>query len=74
MLFKAGSDEHSSSVDLTYGILEEAWEVLVDFVEGRPHPMRVRILEGMDGKGIPLGEMMISYNERNRVIPGFEVN
>ena len=32
----AGSDRYFASVELTYGILEETWVVLVDFGEDRP--------------------------------------
>ena len=59
VIFAAESDRHSPTVELTYGILEEVWTVLVDFVEGRPHPLRAWILDGMDGKGPPLGYMLL---------------
>ena len=60
VFFAAESDRHSPTVELTYGILEEAWHVLVDFLESRPHPLKVWILGGMDGKGPPLGKIVLA--------------
>lgn len=66
VLFAAESDRHSSTVELTYGILEEAWFVLVEFLERRPHPLRVVIVDGMDGRGPPLGEIVLFKYRRSR--------
>ena len=60
LFFAAESDRHSPTVELTYGILDEAWHVLVDFLESRPHPLKVWIVGGMDAKGPPLGKMVLA--------------
>ena len=70
VLFAAGSDRHSPTVELTYGILAEAWLVLVDFVERRPHPLRAWIVDGMDGRGPPLGKMVLVEYRRSTVPNG----
>ena len=64
VFFAAESDRHSPTVELTYGILNEAWFVLVDFLERRPHPLKVVIVEGMDGRGLPLGEVLLYLYRR----------
>ncbi|KAG6995754.1 hypothetical protein G7Y79_00042g078590 [Physcia stellaris] len=70
VLFAAGSDRHSPTVELTYGILAEAWLVVVDFVERRPHPLRAWIVDGMDGRGPPLGKMVLVEYRRSGVSNG----
>ena len=67
LLFVAESDRHSPTVELTWGILEEAWRVLRDFLRGRPHPLRVVVVEGLTGRGPRLGEMVLfDYEPRRR--------
>ena len=70
VFFAAESDRYSPTVELTYGILEEAWLVLVDFLERRPHPLKVVIVDGMDGRGPPLGNMVLYEYRRSRVLNG----
>lgn len=64
VFFAAESDRHSPTVELTYGVLKEAWFVLVDFLERRPHPLKVVIVDGMDGRGPPLGEVLLYVYRR----------
>lgn len=66
LLFVAESDRHSPTVELTWGILEEAWRVLRDFLRGRPHPLRVVVVEGLNGEGPRLGEMVLFDYARSR--------
>ena len=67
LLFVAESDRHSPTVELTWGILEEAWRVLRDFLRGRPHPLRVVVVEGLTGRGPRLGEVVLfDYEPRRR--------
>ncbi|KAG6995842.1 hypothetical protein G7Y79_00041g077940 [Physcia stellaris] len=66
LLFVAESDRHSPTVELTWGILEEAWRVLRDFLRGRPHPLRVVVAEGWNGRGPRLGEMVLFDYGRRR--------
>ena len=67
LLFVAESDRHSPTVELTWGILEEAWRVLRGFLRGRPHPLRVVVVEGLTGRGPRLGEVVLfDYEPRRR--------
>ena len=59
IIFKAGNHEHSPTETLTFGILEEAIGTLVWFTERRPYEMQALILEGLDGGGPPVGEILI---------------
>lgn len=60
VLFTAAADRHSAAVELTWGMLEEAVVVLEDFMLSRPFSLLVKIWEGLDGRGVPLGEMAIA--------------
>ena len=50
---------HSPTRDLTWGLLGEAISILQDFVRTRPFLLQAEIFEGLDGRGIPLGEISI---------------
>lgn len=63
VMFQAGSDRHSASEDLTWGILEEAIEVLQDFMLQRPYALEAVIIEGLDGRGIPLGQVAVEIDD-----------
>ncbi|KAL8868428.1 MAG: hypothetical protein Q9174_005001, partial [Haloplaca sp. 1 TL-2023] len=49
VMFTAQADPHAPSVSLLWGILEEAFWVLEDFMDQRrPYANEVMILEGLD--------------------------
>ena len=50
---------HSATRDLTWGTLGEAISILRDFIRRRPFLMEVDIFEGLDGRGIPIGQISI---------------
>ena len=65
VMFTAKADPNAPSVRLLWGILEEALWVLEDFMsDRRPFANEVMILEGLNGRGIPLGQMTIATFER----------
>ena len=59
VLLIADHAPHSPTRDLTWGILGEAISILQDFLRSRPFLMQAQIFEGLDGRGIPIGEISI---------------
>ena len=57
--FYAGKDQHSPMNTFSYGILQEAIEVLTDFLNSRPYAIQCYLLEGMMGRGPPVGEVFM---------------
>lgn len=60
IVLHANHESHSASNDLTWGILEEAVTVLLAFTKLKTHPLLVRLYEGLDGRGPPIGEITVS--------------
>ncbi len=62
IMLEADVDPHSASRELMWGVLEEAVVVLREFTRYRPHPLQVAIWEGLNGRGLPLGQMTVSFH------------
>ena len=62
IMLQADVNQHSASRELTWGVLEEAVMVLQEFTRHRPHPLVVGIWEGLNGRGLPLGQMTVSFH------------
>ncbi|KAG7001479.1 hypothetical protein G7Y79_00031g065940 [Physcia stellaris] len=56
---------HSSSDDLTYGIICEAIEVVKLFMQSRPFHLEAEIWGGLDGSGFPLGYIEVRRGPRD---------
>ena len=59
VLLIADHVSHSATQDLTWGILGEAIIILQEFIRRRPFLMQADIFEGLDGRGIPIGQISI---------------
>ena len=59
VLLMAEHAHHSSSEDLTWGVLFEALEVVQRFMRSRPFHLEAEILGGLDGRGFPVGEIVV---------------
>lgn len=59
VLLIADHVHHSPTQDLTWGVLGEAISILQDFMRRRPFLLLAEIFEGLDGRGIPIGEISI---------------
>ena len=75
VLLMADHAHHSSSEDLTWGVLFEALEVVQQFMRSRPFHLEAEILGGLDGRGFPLGEIVVrswplEAGRRENVITG----
>ncbi|KAL8906092.1 MAG: hypothetical protein Q9171_006414, partial [Xanthocarpia ochracea] len=69
IMLQADVNPYSASRDLTWGVLEEAVVVLQEFTRYRPHPLQVGILEGLNGRGLPLGQMTLRESSMQRGKP-----
>ncbi|KAL8728986.1 MAG: hypothetical protein Q9181_005155 [Wetmoreana brouardii] len=67
VLLAAQSNEHSPTKELTWGILGEALDALKEFMQRRPFMMAAEIMEGLDGKGPPIGDVTIFVHDRLRI-------
>ena len=59
VLLMADHAHHSSSQDLTWGILREALEMVEQFMRSRPFHLEAEILGGLAGRGFPIGEIVV---------------
>ena len=59
VLLMADHAHHSSSQDLTWGVLGEALDVVQRFMRARPFHLEAEILGGLDGRGFPIGEVVV---------------
>lgn len=68
--FVADANVHAPSRTLTYGVLEEAVAVLIDFIHNRPYEMTASIWEGLIGTGLPLGDMVVANHPESVLLRG----
>lgn len=61
--FVAGRYIHSPSPTLTLGILDEAVQTVAEFLQEWPCCLYATILEGIDGRGPPIGDVMMLERE-----------
>ena len=59
VLLMADHAHHSPSEGLTWGVLYEALQVVQRFMQIRPFRLEAEILGGLDGRGFPIGEIMV---------------
>ncbi|KAL8696013.1 MAG: hypothetical protein Q9201_007865 [Fulgogasparrea decipioides] len=64
ILLTAQSNQHSPTKELTWSILGEAIDVLNEFTLRRPFMLTGEIMEGLNGKGPPIGDVAIFVRNR----------
>ncbi|KAL8734041.1 MAG: hypothetical protein Q9166_001802 [cf. Caloplaca sp. 2 TL-2023] len=73
VMLQADNNRHSASRELTWGILGEAVEVLQEFTRDRPYALEAGIWDGLDGRGVPVGEMTVSVHTIPHAVHGGSV-
>ena len=59
VLLIADHVSHSATRDLTWGVLGESIAILQEFMRRRPFLLQADIYDGLDGRGIPLGQISV---------------